>query len=202
MSSSETECTQEISASLQMDGMDVENVTNIVGALSDVSGLDKILQPALQQLFVCAQGSSRCFEVTINGVTLGMSNICYCEQTYREENYYRLNMIEDEVACYIDVKAIDKVVTHTYDHKPFYDISFGDIATTVVDLCKERKICKLCHQLNEGMEGFDMCARCACCEPLEKCIGCDVKRGRTENWNGVGHEHSACKRRRLMEESE
>ena len=202
MSSSETECTQEISASLQMDGMDVENVTNIVGALSDVSGLDKILQPALLQLFCERSGTSRHFQVTINGVTLRISNICTYEQTYREQNYYKLSMVEDEVASYVDVTAIDKVLTNTYNQPAFYDVTFRKVAELIVNLCKERKICKLCSQLNPGMDEFDMCAGCACSEPLEECIGCGIKRGRTENWDGEGHEHCACKRRRVMEESD
>ena len=202
MSSTENESTQEISNSLQMDNMDVENVTSIVGELADVSGLDKILKPALQQLFLTHSGTERQFRITINGVTLRIHNICREEQRTKHDDYYQLNLVDDEVGCWVDVTAIDKVETNTYTVDSFYDQTFGYISDTIVNLCKARRICKTCDQLIEGMEGFDMCAKCACWEPIVECCRCSVKRGRTNDYHGVGHEHSSCKRRRIMADSD
>ena len=191
-----------IASSFELQNMDVDNVTGIVGCFGDISGLDRIRKVALKQRLCEHATTQRSFAIKVQGIVLRISNICEYDQRNEHHGYEQLELEEGEVGCYIDTMMIDGQRTYTYHVLTLIDSKFEYIANTIIGLLKERRICKLCDHLIVGMPGFDICSKCALHEPDKKCCRCDVERGMTSNVSGGGWEHPTCKRRRIMTDSD
>ena len=191
-----------IASSFELQNMDVDNVTGIVGCFGDISGLDRIRKVALKQRLCEHATTQRFFTIKVDDIVLQISNICAWNQRNEHFGYEQLELEEDEVACYIDTVMIDGQRTHTNRVLTLIDTKFELIANRIIDLVKGRRICKLCDQMIVGMLGFDICSKCALQEPDKKCCRCDVERGVTSNVSGSGWEHPTCKRRRIMTDSD
>jgi hypothetical protein len=198
MASNATESFAAIASSLDMQNMDVENVTDIVGAFGDTSGMDKIRKVALKQRLCEHCNTMRPFSIKVDGIVIRITNV----STEHDESAEMLRLEEGEVGCLIKTIRVDGQFSHTCNRLAMIDEKFEYIAKMIIDLVRERRICNLCDQLIVGMPGYDVCSKCALHEPDHKCCECNVKRGRTTNISGTGWEHPTCKRRRIMADSD
>ena len=202
MSSDAAESFTAIASGLEMENMDVENVTDIVGDFGDVSGMDQIIKVALTQRLHEHAGTMRAFSIKVEGIVIRFSNICEYDQDNQDGEYDELMLEEGEVGCHIDTMILDGELTWTYNVLKMIDMEFDYITSAIIGLIKARRICKLCDQLIVGMSGYEVCAMCALQQVRHKCCRCNVTRGVTRNRSDAGWEHSACKRRRVMSESD
>ena len=177
---------------------DIQNLTALIGEFTDPSRLDEAAVAGFAQMLEENQwcdddGDSGTFNVEINGCKLLVSNI-RCSESFEEEGYVFGEWRDYNWSiCQVQLFRLDNV--HVNINTSFgctFSGSFSHIAAQVMPLVFEKRVCGLCCQLIQGMEGFDVCKKCCLISNKSACITCGKKRGRF-----VSGEHPECKRARI-----